>query len=332
MTTKANQNQEDQEIDLAQIFKKTANLFQGINASLFNFIQFFIKNWIITALLIILGFGIGTYLDKKTKSYDQQIIVTPNFGSTDYLYSKIDLIESKIKSGDTVFLKEIIGLKSPKLIHKIKIKPIYDVYKFIENKPDNFGLIKLMAEDGDLKKIIEDDLTSKNYTYHTISFTTDKLITDSETVQPLLKFLNETEHYSQIQKEVINNVKVKIIQNDSIIAQINGFLNGFSNSINNSQRNDKLVYYNENTQLNDVIKTKEALLTEQGFKRIDLVGLNKVIKDNSILINIEKISLLNGGLKFVLPMVFIFIFLIFISFKRFYNKQKALLNQNKLII
>ena len=327
MTSKANHNQEDQEIDLAQILNKIGNFFQGINASLFNFIQFFIKNWIITVILVITGFSIGSYLDKTKKTYNQQIIVTPNFGSTDYLYSKIDLIESKIKAGDTIFLKEVIGLKDPLQINKIKIKPIYDVYKFIENKPNNFDLIKLMAEDGDIKKIIEDDLTSKNYTYHVISFTTDKLISDIETVQPLLKFLNETDYYTQLQKEVINNVKIKMIQNDSLIYQINSFLNGFSNSINNSQRNDKLVYYNENTQLNDVIKTKDALITEQGYKRIDLIGLNKVIKDNSIMLNTVKINLINGGLKFVLPVLFIFLFLMFVSFKRFYYKQKSLLSQ-----
>lgn len=327
MTTKSNQNQEDQEIDLSQIFKTIGGFFQRINTSLFSLIQFFIKNWIIVTVLLISGFGIGSYLDKTVKTYNQQIIVTPNFGSNDYLYSKIELIDSKIKGGDTVFLKEVIGLKDPKSVNNIKIKPIYDVYKFIENKPDNFGLIKLMAEDGDLEKIIEGDLTSKNYTYHTISFTSAELISDIETVQPLLKFLNETEHYTLLQKEVINNVKEKMIQNDSIIAQINSFLNGFSKSINNSERNDKLVYYNENTQLNEVIKTKEALITEQGFKRIDLVGLNKVIKENSILLNRQKISLINGGLKLVLPLIFIFIFLIMVSFKRFYIKQKALLNQ-----
>ncbi|WP_310379670.1 hypothetical protein [Flavobacterium sp.] len=326
MTTKANQNQEDQEIDLAQILKSTSNFFQKINTSLYNLIQFFIKNWIITTILIVTGFGIGMYRDKTKKVYNQQITVTPNFGSTDYLYSKIDLIESKIKSGDTVFLKEIIGLKNPKRINKIEIEPIYDVYKFIENKPDNFELIKLMAEDGDIKKIIEDDLTSKNYTFHKISFTTDNLITDTEMVQPLLKFLNQTEYYTQIQKEVINNVKVKIVQNDSIIAQINGFLSGFSNTVNNSQRNDKLVYYNENTQLNDVIKTKEALIREQGFHRIDLVGLKKVIKDNNTLLNTEKINFISKGSKFLLPIIFIFMFLIIVSFKRFYNKQKTLAN------
>jgi hypothetical protein len=49
--------------------------------------------------------------------------------------------------------------------------------------------------------------------------------------------------------------------------QIDAVLNGFSSSVNRNQQSDKLVYYNENTQLNDVIKTKEALIYRQGVLR-----------------------------------------------------------------
>ena len=39
------------------------------------------------------------FLDKENKSYQQEIIVSPNFGSYDYLYNKVDLIQSKIEVG-----------------------------------------------------------------------------------------------------------------------------------------------------------------------------------------------------------------------------------------
>jgi mevalonate pyrophosphate decarboxylase len=37
------------------------------------------------------------------------------------------------------------------------------VFKFIEDKPENFQLIKLMAEDEDINDIIENNMTSKNF-------------------------------------------------------------------------------------------------------------------------------------------------------------------------
>ncbi|TDE31517.1 hypothetical protein E0I61_02125 [Flavobacterium ranwuense] len=321
-------NQEDQEIDLMQIFKKIGSFFKNINTFLFRCIQFFVKNAIVVSILLVIGVGLGFYLDATKKIYNHQIIVTPNFGSTDYLYSKIDLIESKIQEGDTAFLKEFLGIKKPKELIKIEINPIADVYKFIENKPENFELIKLMAEDGDIKKTVEDNLTSKNYTFHKVSFITGKLINNKETVQPLLDFLNETDYYKIIQKEEINNIQIKMIQNDSIISQINGVLNGFSNRVNGATKSEKLVYYNENTQLNDIIKTKEVLINEQGTHRVSLIGLDKIVKENSSTLNIENKSSVNGKLKFVLPMLFILGFILFRLFIAFYRKQalKALQN------
>ncbi|MFV8374223.1 hypothetical protein [Flavobacterium sp. LB1P62] len=319
---------EDQEIDLSQISKKISNLFQRFDTFLFRCIQFFVINAIVISILIVVGVGLGIFLDQTQKNYNHQIIVTPNFGSTDYLYAKIDLIESKIKEGDTVFLKEVVGIQKPKEIKKIEINPIADVYKFIENKPENFELIKLMAEDGDIKKTVVDNLTSKNYTFHKVSLITGKLTNDKETVQPLLNFLNETDYYKKIQKGVLNNIQIKMVQNDSIISQINGVLNGFSNRMNGATKSDKLVYYNENTQLNDIIKTKEGLINEQGTNRVSLIGLDKIIKDNSSTLNIENKSSINGKLKFVLPILFVLCFIIFRLFIAFYRKQalKALQN------
>lgn len=319
------QNNDNQEIDLSQISKKIGSFFENISTGIFKGILFIKRNIVPIAVLFIIGVGIGFYLDKKIKSFENEIIVTPNFGSVDYLYSKVNLLQSKIEENDTVFLKNI-GIKDVKKLRNIDIRPINDVYKFIDNKAGNFELIKLMAEDGDIKKIIVDPVTSKNYPYHQITYKTSKLTSEDKTLKPILDFLNDTDYYKKVQKEYVNNVKVKIVQNDSIISQINGVLNSFSNAVNGSQRNDKLIYYNENTQLNDVIKTKNDLISEQGIQRIALVNLDKVIKDNSSTINIKNTDSVNGKLKIVLPILFIFLFVLVRYFNLFYKKQLAKLN------
>ena len=219
-----NNNAENQEIDLSQISNKIGSLFQNFNTLIFRCIQFFIRNRIVIIILLIVGIGLGFFLDTTQKKYDQQIIVAPNFKSADYLYSKIDLINSKILEEDTLFLKNSVGLKKPKTIKGIKIEPITDVYKFIENKTENFELIKLMAEDGDIKKILEDNLTSKNYTNHEITINSNELITEESTIQPLLNFLNESDYFKRVQIEELKNAKIKLSQNDSIIAQIDAVL------------------------------------------------------------------------------------------------------------
>lgn len=321
MSANSHKNIEDQEIDLSEISKRVGGFFQKLNTLIFNCIRFLIKNKFIIATLFIAGIVIGSYFDKTNKVYDNQIIVTPNFESTDFLYSRIDLLQSKILENDTLFLKSI-GIQEPKFLSKIEVKPIIDVYKFInKNNEQNFELLKLMAEDGDIKKIVEEKITSKNYESHIITFRTRTVTSLKKTIEPILKFINNNDYYRKMQKQEINNIQIKLKENEIIIAQINGFLNSFSNNVNGSAKSDKLVYYNENTQLNDVINTKSRLIAEQGDLRSNLVGYDKIIKDNNTTINIENTKLINGKLKIILPIFLIFIFVFIHFFISFYKRQ-----------
>jgi len=324
MSTKVPQNNTDQQVDLVLISKKISNFFQRINASIFRSIQFFIRNWVIVLILVVIGFGLGIFFDQNQKSYRHEIIVAPNFGSTDYLYAKVDLINSKIKENDTLFLKEVVGISDTKNLKLIEVKPIADVYNFIQNKPENFQLIKLMAEDGDIKKVLEENVTSKNYNYQTLLLFTNHKVTEESLTTPLLKYLNTSDYYSKIQKVVYHNVELKIQQTDSIIRQIDGILNNLSNSSKGNLKNDKLIYYNENTQLNDIIKSKDGLLNEQAIQRVELIGFDKIIKENNIILNLQLVKFVNGNLKFLLPITFVLAFIFLGFFKSFYKRQKHL--------
>lgn len=312
-------NSDNQEIDLTQIAQNVNGIFESLLNRVFRFILFIKRNIIVLTALFIVGAVIGFYLDKKIKSYNNQIIVSPNFGSTDYLYAKVNLIQSKINEGDTLFLKEI-DVTNTKKFGKIEIEPIIDVYKFIENNKDNFELIKLLAEDGNIDKVVEKELTSKNYPFHLISFTTSKLTTENETVKPILNFLNDSQHFKQLQNEYLSNIQIKMKANDSTIAQIDGLMNQFKNRTN-SNHSDKLVYFNENTQLNDIILTKEALIREQANLRISLVNWDKIIKETSVILNDKNTKGINGKMKFIIPFVMLLLFIGLKVLLRFYKKQ-----------
>lgn len=321
MSTKVPQNNEDQEIDLVLISKKINNFFQGISTSIFRIIQFFIRNWTIVLILLLAGFGLGWFLDKTQKSYDNQIIVQPNFGSVDYLYSKIDLINSKIKENDTVFFK-LIGISQNPGLSKISIEPIVDVFKFVNNNEQNLEVLKLITNNGDLKSVIKETTTSKNYPFYIISFSTKGLSKEGTYANALLNYINSSKYYADIQKVSVLNTKEKIKKNEEIISQIDAVLNRISVSGNSGH--DKLVYYNENTQLNDLVKTKDGLIRENANYKIDLITSNKIVKESSVTTNMENTKSVKGKLKIILPIFFLvaFIFLVFI--KRFYKKQQAL--------
>ncbi|MDR6968759.1 hypothetical protein J2X31_002785 [Flavobacterium arsenatis] len=318
MNTTPKQNSDDQEIDLSQISRKINQGFQNMGGFIFDCIQFVFKNAIIIAVLFIVGIGLGYFLDTNQKSYKHELIVIPNFGSADYLYGKVELINSKIKERDTVFLKGL-GLKYPKKISKLEIQPIVDPYNFIRDREENFELLKLMAEDGSIDKVLTDKITSKNYNYHSITFSTKGKATDENTIQPLLNSLNDSEYFRLIQKNIVSNVKVKMEYNEQTLNQINAVLNSFANEVSRGSSNSNLVYYNENTQLNEVLQAKYNLVSEQGNRRIELVNYEKIIKDVSVIANIEK----GSKNKLILPLLLIFIFVIGKLFFGFYKNQSA---------
>ena len=315
-------NNADQEIDLAEVSRKIRGTLSRLGIAFFNMLLFIKRNFIILVVLFIIGAGLGYYLDRKTKVYDHQIIVIPNFGSSEYLYSKVNLLAAKLKERDTLFLKSL-GIKKPKSLLDIEIEPINNVYDFVNQRPTNFELLKLMAEDGNVSKVIEDPTTSKNYTFHNILLSTKNKADAQTLINPLLAYLNDSDYFKQIQQQEKINLEIKLKENDSIIKQIDGVVNSFSARGGASAKTGSLVY-NENTELSNIIKNKDELINEKAGMRITKINHDKIIKDTSITLNIRNKEGVNGKAKFVLPIVFIFLFFMVAAFISFIKTQSQL--------
>ena len=193
-------NSQDQEIDLGQIGTGIKNFFNGIVNSIFDFIFFVKKKIVIIGVLFVVGVVLAFLLD--TKIYNQEISVIPNFGSNEYLYQKIEQIDTKLREEDDSFFKEL-GIKNPKDVVGIEIEAYPAIYNFVNNKEqgNNFELIKLMAEDGDIDKIMQGEITSKNYYHHKISIKTKGKLKKEEFITPVLNYLNANPYF-EIQQKV----------------------------------------------------------------------------------------------------------------------------------
>ena len=311
----------DKNIDLSEVSKGIGNAFQRFAQFIFNCIQFFIKKIVIIGILFVLGVALGIYMDGN-KVYDSQIIVNPNFQSTDYLYDKIELVNSKIKSRDTVFLKSI-GIVKPMHLLSISIKPINDIYKFVDNNEFRLKTLTLMAEDTSMEKLLADQTTSRNYTFHTITITTIGRTKIGSTVDPILKYLNTNDYFKKIQYQFTENLKIKIQENDIMIKQINDILN----QVAKDKSANGNMFYNGDSQINDIITSKEELIREQANNRISLLTTDKIVKQTSNTLNIRNLDSTNNKLKLILPFVFVGIFILFyltITFYRKYSRRQKL--------
>ena len=311
-------NSQEQEIDLGQIGTGIKNFFNGIVNAIFDFVFFVRKKIIIIGGLFILGVVLGYFLDKN-HTYQQKLVLIPNFGSVEYLYGKIDLLKSKLKEKDIVFFKSI-GIKSIDDIGKIEIKPVPGIYSFINSKENalNFEFIKLMAEDGNIEKIIEDDVTSKNYYQHEFIINTSKAFKKSELIDPILKFLQDSEHFNKLQRVYQKNVTEKIAFNNVLIKQIDELIVSFG-----ERKTTSGVTISENSGLSEIINKKDALINENQYKTLSYIEYDKIIKDQSIVVNELNTAGLNNKLKFILPVLLVLLYLFFYGFSLLYKNQEA---------
>ena len=250
-------NSQEQEIDLSQIGKSISKVFQKAVNRCFDLLFFIQKKFLIVFVILVIGGGLGFYLDKEP-NYTSDVVVIPNFGSNEYLYDKINLMSLKLKEKDQAFFTKI-GIKNIKDFISIEIEPVNGIYDFInkEEHKNNFDFIKLMAEDGDIEKVLQDKTTSKNYYLHGINIKTAIVYNQKDLIDPILNFLQQSEYFLKLQKIQQFNLEEKLAANKSIIAQIDEIVLSL-----NQNKTGSSVSISENTGLSDLIEKKDYLILE----------------------------------------------------------------------
>ena len=168
MSNKNEQNNIQEEIDL---FSLKEFITKAINKSIMNTFLFLKKNVYKLSILFVVGILIGGAADYLFKSYVAEVVVNSNFTTNDYLYSRVDQLNNHFIQNTN---KEL-PISNYKKFTKIEVEPVIDVYTFVNNMSSkafvnaqtsqNFEMLKLMSEKGDINKIIEDEVTGKNYDF-----------------------------------------------------------------------------------------------------------------------------------------------------------------------
>lgn len=308
---------QEQEIDLSQIGKSISKVFQNVINKCFDLLFFIQKKIIIVGALFILGIGLGIYLDKEP-NYTNDIVVIPNFGSNEYLYDKVNLISLKLKEKDEAFFKAM-GISNIKDFNSIDIQPITGIYNFInsESQKENFELIKLMAEDGDIEKIIQDNVTSKNYYLHGINIKTTIAYDKKDLIEPILKYLQQTEYFTKLQKVYQSNLVEKVEANKLLIAQIDQIILSLTQN-----KTGGGVTISQDSGLSELITKKDQLVGENQVLAVHKLEYDKVIKDQTISLNQMNTKGVNNKMKIILPFLFVTLFLLGYWFSQAYKQQK----------
>lgn len=314
------QNNQD-EIDLGYLFRKISNFFRSFIKMIFTIIAFFVKYFIIILVLIIVGAIIGYFTDaNKTEIYKNELIVIPNFESTQYFYDRVDELNVKIKSRDTVFLSEIIG-KHYRNLKKIEAEAIVDIYSFVTSSPTRVELFKVLTDKQNVPKFLNDPLNFQYYKYHHLYINIQGKENSQEIVDNIMSYLNDNPHFREYMAVGRKNTEFRIINTEKTISKIDSILDA-SGQVGKSTV--PAVSVSDNSQLNDIIESKERMmysLNQMNKQKIDEQNIIKVASANY---NISDASIFNMSNIIKYPLFLILIFSGFFLVRNLYIRMKSI--------
>ncbi|WP_461534002.1 hypothetical protein [Sinomicrobium sp.] len=298
---KARQQASD-EIDLGLLLQKIGDFFKWIIKGIYRVVMFYKRFAIVLLVLLLIAFAVGYFIDSSSgsSSYRSELVVVPNFGSADYLYSGVREIETKRRRRDTEFFKRI-QLEDLGSFYGISVAPVIDIYGFLtdEDRLNVFNALK-----GDLA-LAKDEVTAVNYKYHRITIRTGKKNDAKKIVSAVLGFLNDNEYYSRLGDSLRKNTISRLETSREAVLHINDILKkqgeGMPDSIDKGDA--AIVLRSETTgTLAELVRSQQQL-----FETIDSLSTGTVDTEKTIRSVAERLDLPQKSItttkKWMFPLV-----------------------------
>jgi len=314
----------DDEIDLGILFKSIKAFFVNILRGFAKIFQFYYKHKFILLGLIILGGVLGYFYDQTSeKTYTNDLLVVPNFGSSDYLYTKIEALDKKLSQDDTLFLKNTFG-KPYKKVKSIAIKPVVDIYNFVSRDASNQALFELLFEEEGNIEFIENPINSRNFKYHHVYLEVEGQNHHEELSDALLSYINSNSYFEGLKDISLENLELQLQENKSIINQIDSII-AYAKKDKSLVLGSSGLSFSDNKGLNDLLGKKKGLIEQQRDlqsamlnqdETVKVVDVNYKVLDDEDLLKKDKTKLF--------PLFFIMLYSLIFLLRYIYKKIKAL--------
>lgn len=320
------------EIDLGQFLRSVKNRINRLQGKLFDFLLLVVKYKVILISILIIGFAIGLYLDtQKTSLKRAEVVVIPNYNSSDFLYRNIENLSSLLSKGSNKEIEHIFGEKFKK-IKSLSISPIYDIQPLINSK-ELMDILKESVKDNRLDWIHEEFQKGRIQKYHSIEILSEEDTDALSITHKLIDFLNDNDFYKQIRLISLENVGFQLEELDRTLIQIDSVISAATSKKTISTPTSQGFLVNDNSHISSLIEYKYVLIEERFEKLRQIKQKDDVIQLVSIDTNTEiKQNLLFSNLKITLPIILIATFLlviILISYIKHISKFSSLNNKKE---
>lgn len=313
---------QEQEVDLVPVFvwigQGFKNLFDGIANFFKAVIHFFIlflifikKNIILLAVLVLIGAGLGYYLDMESKNtFTAAVRVKPYFNSNTQLIANIDYYNSLVLEKDYDKLAEALDIPiiDVESINRFTIEADYNdtellkEYDAASSAVDSTALVNY-SFDGYKKAKREID-----YEYYLVTVNgTDRDILQKAAENAIIVRSNTAIKAQRIAS--IENTKFNILAMTYQLQELDSIISSYQKAIKNTKSNDAGVSTNlyigdkeASKSITDLFEQKTAIL-----RSLDAARLDKYYFENTVNIvssYVQKGSIEKQHLKIKLALIF----------------------------
>lgn len=324
------ENQKNEEIDLGQVLSKIGDKFNRLQGRLYDLILLVFKFKFLVLSLLVVGFVVGYILDsKKVELKRTEVVVIPNYDSSDFLYRNIENISSLLSKGREEELLQIFGTQHTQ-INGIEINPIYDLRLLIRTT-ELMDILKESVKDNRLGWIQEEFEKGRIQKYHSIEIITSEEADAVEIANNLVSFLNSNEFYKQIRLISLENVNFQLEEFDRTLVQIDSVISATTSKKISSIPSSQGFFLNDNSHISSLIEYKSVILEEKFEKLRRYEQKDDVIHLVSVDTNTElKVGRLMSNMKLILPILLFFSFIgiiLLVSYVKYISQFSRLKNK-----
>ena len=223
MSEQISQNASD-EIDLGVVFEKIKSFFKSILIGIIQIFQFFWKHKFVLAGLLVLGVGTQSYLKSTIEAtFSNQFLVKTNYGSTEYLYSKVNSINLNLEAKDSLYIKDLFGEHYDK-VKEIEVVPVVDVYGLVNKSEQSKEIFELLLDEfGDIS-FLSDEININEYPTHKIKIYIEGQAYNEMISNRLYDHLAGNLYYNELKTATLESYNQQLEQNKTIRIQIDSIL------------------------------------------------------------------------------------------------------------
>ncbi|MHA7059225.1 hypothetical protein ACWGOQ_0018505 [Aquimarina sp. M1] len=257
---------DDEIIDIKPLFNAIKGVFKGLLKALVAIVLFYKRNLILFLVLGILGAIGGYFLDKKleiTKTFSQEIILEPKYGTNNYIYDFVEGLEKNLKNG--AFLRKLqIDSVQVSNIKKIELEPVIqatDVLDGLHLKYGDQDFFHHIIDEYD-EETLEDEKYRNFYKYHRLQLYFNSESSDEKAVsKALLSYIQSNEHYSKQLSLKLKQTKYNLEKNRETLVYVEEYLDKLNKSQSNQEK--EIIVYAEESEIptiSSLLKRKDDLL------------------------------------------------------------------------